>query len=114
MSAITTYGYNSIQNHIASTFTYLELQDETGTPIKRFSTADGLTITNDIPSKTITYTIITTGDTTFLNKTVAKSVIYQTSTSTDVFATESFSQFTFESAEDELTVKHTIQVPQVI
>lgn len=110
MSSITTYGYSAIQNYIASTFTYLELQDQNGNPIKRFNTSNGLTITN--VGQTIVYQVVATGDNTFIDKTVAKSVIYDSSTSTNAFAEESFSPFTFESEEDELTVKHTIQVPQ--
>lgn len=111
MSSITTYGYSAIQNYIASKFTYLELQDQNGNPIKRFDTSNGLTITN--VGQTIVYQVVATGDNTFLNKTVAKSVLFDVASGGQSFAEESFLPFTFESEEDELTVKHTIQVPQI-
>lgn len=112
MSNITTYAYNKIQNFIAAEVTYLELQDSNGNPIKRFSTADGLTITN--VGQTIEYKIVVTGDSTFINQTVSKSVLFDSSTSTDQFATETFTSFTFESAEDELTITHKLEVPEIV
>lgn len=112
MSNITTYGYNKIQNYLAQNVTYLELQDEQGNPIKRFNTTNGLTIQNDINNRTITYEVVATGDNTFINKTVSKSVLFDVATGGQPIAVEEFSPFTFESEEDELTVKHKLQLPQ--
>lgn len=112
MSNITTYGYNKIQNYLAQNVTYLELQDESGTAIKRFNTSNGLTIQNDTNNKTITYEVVATGNNDFINKTVAKSVLYDVASGGNPIAVETFSPFTFESEEDELTIKHRLQLPQ--
>ncbi|HWJ80182.1 MAG TPA: hypothetical protein VNR61_19125 [Niallia sp.] len=113
MSSITTYGYNKIQDYLVANVTYLELQDDQGNAIKRYTTSNGLTITNSKATQTITYEVVATGDAAFLNKTVAQSVLFDVATNGSSIATETFSPFTFESAEDELTVKHNIQVPQL-
>lgn len=113
MSQVTNYAYNKIQNFLASNVTYLELQDESGTPIKRFSTLNGLTINNDTSNQTITYEVTVSGDNNFLNKTVSQSILYDVANGGEPIAIESFIPFTFESEEDELTIRHKIQVPQL-
>lgn len=115
MTQITDYAYSKIRNYISTNFVYLELQDESSTAIKRFTVADGLTITVDNTNKLVKYQLVVTGaDATFTGKTVAKSVLYDSVVSTDAIATEIFTAFTFENENDELTIVHTLKIPLVV
>lgn len=112
MAQISTYGYSSIRQYAQTTWQYLEVQKQDGTPLKRFTLSDGLTITQ--VGNTIEYVIIINGnDPLFSNQTVSKSVIFDVATGGQAIAVESFTDFTFESTDDQLTIKHTIQVPQL-
>lgn len=115
MTQITDYAYGKIRDYAISNFNYLEIQDDLGTPIKRFSTADGLTITLNAETQEIEYKVVVSGaDTSFTNTTVSNSVIYDSVDSTNPIAQEPFMPFTFESTEDELTVIHKLQIPQIV
>lgn len=111
MSNISKYGYESIQNYVANTFIYLELQDSTGAFTERFGVSDGLVITNDTENKIIEYKLTVKGDSTFINQEVSKTAIFNSSDPNQPFASDTFTSFTFEQAEDELTVIHTITLP---
>lgn len=115
MANINQYGYEKIRSFILSNWKYLELQSPDGTPLKRFSTADGLTITGNATAQEIEYKVIVSGaDASFTGQTVGKSVLFDVATGGSAIATESFTTFTFESVDDELTVIHKLQAPQVI
>lgn len=115
MGNIHEHGYELLRTHIIANWKYLELQTPTGAVLKRFSQADGLSITGSPTSPTIEYRITVTGITPeFTGKKVNKSVIYAVATGGTPIATESFTEFTFVENEDELTVKHVIEVPKVI
>lgn len=112
MANINQYGYEKIRTFILANWKYLEVRKPDGTVLKRFSTADGLTITG---TTEIEYKIVISGsDATFLNQQVGQSVLFDVATGGSAIATESFTAFTFESADDELTIIHKLQVPQVI
>lgn len=114
MSNIFEYGYEQIRSFILSEWVYLELQDDSGTPLKRFGIADGLTVTGDESTHEIEYKVIVSGaDVLFSGQSVGKSVLYDVDTGGTPIAVESFSTFTFEADDDELTIIHRLQVPQV-
>lgn len=115
MAEINQYGYQKIREFVIANWTYLEVRTPTGTVLKRFGTADGLVITGSGTTQTIEYKVVISGaDATFANQVVGRSVVFDSSTGTNAIATESFTSFTFESADDELTIIHKLQVPQVI
>lgn len=114
MANINQYGYEKLRSYILSNWTYLELRTPTGTVLKRYGTADGLTITGNATTPEIEYKLVVTGDSTLLNQSVGKSVLFDTATGGTAIATEVFTSFTFESADDQLTIIHRLQVPQVI
>ena len=115
MANINTYGYEKLRGFVIGSWKYLELRSPDGTVLKRFGTADGLTITGTATSTEIEYKVIVSGtDATFLNKQVSKSVLFDVATGGSAIATETFTTFTFESADDELTIIHKLQVPAVI
>lgn len=113
MANINNYGYEKIRSFILSNWTYLELRTPTGTVLKRFGVGDGLTIIGNATTPTIEYKIVVKGtDATFMNQTVGKSVLYDVAEGGTAIATENFTGFTFAEEADELTVIHTLEVPQ--
>ncbi|MDJ0331731.1 hypothetical protein [Planococcus sp. S3-L1] len=115
MAEINQYGYQKIREFVIANWKYLEVRTPTGVVLKRFSVTDGLTITGTSASAEIEYKIVISGnDATFIGQSVGKSVLFDAATGGSAIATETFSTFLFESAEDELTIIHKLQVPKVL
>jgi len=113
MANINQYGYEKIRSFILGSWKYLELRQPDGTALKRFGTADGLTM--NVVGDVVEYKVVVTGsDPTFSNQTVARSVVFDVASGGSAIVTENFTSFTFEQAEDSLTVIHRLQVPKVI
>lgn len=115
MSEITSQAYADIRNYIKESWQYIELQDEAGNPIVRLSPADSR-VTSIIEGNNVKITVVVKGSDSDITapSTFAKSVIYNVTTGGEPYSTESFTPFTIETDQDELTVIHTIQVPQVV
>ncbi len=117
MAEISNFGYQSVRDFIESNWTYLELRDTAGTPVLRINTTDPrLNYTHVAGSQTLELTIALKGSDTdiTLPQEFAQSAIFADAVSTDAFSVETFTSFTMESELDELTVKHQIEVPEVI
>lgn len=114
MANINNYGYEKLRSYILANWTYLEVQTDTGVPLKRFSLADGLTVTGNAATQEIEYKIVITGNSSFMNQKVNKSVLYDVATGGTSIATELFNEFTFESVDDQLTIIHKLQVPKIV
>lgn len=114
MAEITSQAYQDLRQYIQSNWQYIELQDESSTPIIRLSPSDSR-VTTTIEGNNVKITVVLNGtDPTVINKTFAKSAIFKVGTGGQSFSLETFTPFTIESEQDELTVIHNIQVPQVI
>lgn len=117
MAEITTQAYQNLRDYIQSNWKYIELRDDTSTPILRIDTSDPrLTWTHTAGSQTLELTCVISGsdvDIT-LPKTFANSAIYNVATGGDAFSVETFTAFTMQNEADQLTVKHQIQVPQIV
>lgn len=115
MAEITASAYSDLRNYILSNWQYIELQDDLGTPIVRLSPSDSR-VTSVIEGNNVKITIVVKGSDTDIvaPKTFAKSVIFNVATGGTPFSTESFTAFTIEGDQDQLTVIHNIEVPQVI
>ena len=115
MAEITSQAYVDIRNHILSSWQYIELQDEIETPIIRLSKSDSR-VTSIIEGNTVKVTVIIKGSDVDIiaPKTFAKSAIFNVAIDGQPFSIEQFTPFTIEGEFDELTVIHTIQVPQVV
>lgn len=115
MAEITASAYSDLRNYIQTNWQYIELQDETGTAILRLSPADSR-VTSIIEGNSVKITVVVKGSDTDIvaPKTFSKSVIYNVATDGTPFSTESFTAFTIETDQDELTVIHNIEIPQVI
>lgn len=115
MANINQYGYEKIREFVLVNWKYLEVRTPTGIVLKRFSTADGLTITGTGTSTELEYKVIVNGtDIAFEGQSVGKSVIFDSAVSTNAIATETITSFTFANPLDELTIIHKLQIPQVI
>jgi len=117
MAEITTDAYQNLRDYIESNWQYIELQDDTNAVIVRLDPSDSrVTWTHTASSQTLELQVVITGsdaDIT-LPQTFAKSVIYNVVTGGNPFSTETFTAFDMTQAEDQLTVTHNVEVPQVI
>lgn len=117
MAEITQAAYQDLRGHIQSNWQYIELQDDVGTPIVRLSPSDSrVTWTHVADSQTLQLQVVITGSDSeiTLPTTFAKSVIYNVASGGNPISEEVFEAFTMTQAEDQLTVTHSIQVPQVV
>jgi len=118
MAEITTAGYQDIRDHIEATWTYIELRNGSDVAIVRLAVADDRVSWTHAPSaQTLELTVVLTGadaDLLPLPKTFAKSALYKVDTNGTALSVESFTQFTIEASNDQLTIKHRIEVPRVV
>lgn len=117
MAEISNAGYQSIRDYIQSNWQYIELRDETNSPILRISTNDNrVQWSHDVGSQTLELTCIIKGDDADITKpvTFASSAIYDVVTGGSPYAVENFTPFTMENDADQLIIKHQIQVPQLV
>jgi hypothetical protein len=115
MAEINTAGYQSIKDYIQANWKYIELRNG-ATPIVRLSPSDSrVTWTHQAGSQTLKLQIIVKGSDTDIPvpQTFTASAIYSVATGGSAYSVESFTPFTMETDQDELTVVHNIQVPQV-
>lgn len=118
MAEITAQAYQDLRDYITANWKYIELRDEEGAPVIRLGVGDDprVTWTHEAGAQTLelTVTIRGTDSDITLPITFASSAIYKVASGGEAYSVESFSAFTMEGEGDELTVKHQIQVPQVI
>ncbi|MCI1592550.1 hypothetical protein [Heyndrickxia oleronia] len=116
MAEITSQAYADLRKYIQSNWQYIELQDETGTSIVRLSPNDSrVTWTHAEGDQTLKLQIVVKGSDSDIVKpsTFVKSAIFNVVTGGQPYSVESFTPFTLEQNEDELTVIHSIQVPKL-
>lgn len=116
MAEITTAAYQDLREYIQSSWQHIELQNEAGTPIVRLSPTDSrVTWIHQANDQTLKLQVIIKGSDSDINlgATFAKSAIFKVASGGLPYSTESFTSFTIESDEDELTVIHSIQVPVI-
>ena len=116
MAEITSHAYQNLRDYIQSNWQYIELQDEQNNPILRLSPSDNrVSWIHNAGDQTLKLQIIIKGSDTdiTLPTNYAKSLIFNVATGGQPLSEESFSPFTMESEQDELTVIHEIQVPQI-
>lgn len=133
MAEITDQAYQDLKKYIVENWTSIELRDEAGGTIKSLDTTDNnvnwihptKTVTvgydsymNPIPgevpdSQRLQLEVVVTGaDVSTLPTTFAQSVVKNDSG--DELSVETFEPFTMQTEEDEITVVHSIEVPQVV
>lgn len=117
MAEIKAEGYVDLRTYIQDTWKYIELRKTDGTPVLRISTSDPRVVwTHAAGAQTLELTATLTGsdaDIT-LPQAFGQSAIYKVASGGTPFSVEPFTEYSMESANDKLTVKHTIQVPKVV
>ena len=118
MAEIATKGYEDLRAYVEATWKYIELQNSSGTAIIRKDIGDArVTWNHTAGAQTLQLKFVVKGSDADLSgllpKTFAKSAIFKVATGGDSMTTETFTSFTMAVADDQLTVIHNIQVPQV-
>ena len=116
MAEITTNAYQDLRNYIQSNWKYIELQDESGNSVVRLSPTDSrVTWIHQSNASTLQLQIIVKGSDSDIttSTTISKSAIFNVASGGAAYSVESFTPFTIESDQDELTVIHSIEVPRV-
>lgn len=116
MAEITSTGYQSIRDFIEDDWTYIELRDGSGSAIIRIDVTDPrVSWTHSAGAQTLELTCIIKGSDSDITppKTFQYSALYSVASGGSPHSVEEFTPFTIGAAEDELTVKHRIEVPQV-
>lgn len=116
MAEITQVGYQGIRNYIEENWKFIELQDDNGAKIVRLSPEDPRVEWTHAPgAQTLELSIVINGsdaDIT-LPQVFAASAVYDSEEATEpMTAVESFSSFEMTMEEDQITVRHRIEVPQ--
>lgn len=119
MAEILASGYQSIRNFVEANWKYIELQKTDGTPVVRLTTSDTrVTWIHTANAQTLILQVVIKGSdadmTGSLPKEFGKSAIFSVATGGTPHSVETFSSFTLETAGDELTVQHQLQIPQVV
>lgn len=116
MAEVTSNAYQDLRDYIQSSWKYIELKDDTGSSVVRLSPSDSrVSWTHSEGSQTLTLQIVVKGSESDISvpSTFAQSDIFNVETGGNALSTETFTAFTMESENDELTVTHNISVPQV-
>ena len=114
---IKSEGYQDIKDYIEANWIWVELRDSTGTVWGRISTSDTrVAWTHSSGDQVLEVTISLRGDDDdiTLPQEFAESVLYKVETGGDEFSANTFSATTLEENDDELTIKHQVQVPEVV
>ena len=117
MSEIKTAGYQDLRDHIESTWAYIELRDNEGTAIVRIPVSDPrVSWTHSPGAQVLELTVTVKGSDADIPvpQTIAGSALYKVAAAGNALSEETFTAFTIMAAEDEITIKHQVQVPQVV
>jgi hypothetical protein len=117
MAEITGAGYQDIRDHIENTWVYHELRDGAEAAIVRLQVTDPrVSWTHEAEAQTLELTTIITGSDVDINlpQTFASSALYKVATDGSALSVESFTQFTIEATNDQLTIKHRVEVPRIV
>ena len=116
MAEITADGYQDLRDYIEANWDWISLRDDTDAEVLRLDPSDSrVTWTHASGDQTLVLEIVVQGSDSEISlpQTFAGSEIHKTSGSTTPFSDETYTQFTMESTNDQLTVEHEIEVPQV-
>ncbi len=115
---IVSAGYQDVRDYIEATWKYIEVRNSEDAAVIRIGIGDArVTWTHTAGDQTLELTCVLSGDDVdiTLPETFASSVLYKVSTSgSPMTAAESFAPFTMSAEGDQLTIKHQVQVPQVV
>lgn len=117
MAEITSAGYQSVRDFIEANWVYIELRDDTSTPVLRLGVSDSrVSWTHNPGDQVLELTVVLKGSDADvpLGTTFGGSAIFDVGTGGSALSEETFTPFTISVDEDQLTVKHRIEVPRVV
>ncbi len=117
MSEIKTTGYQDLRDYIQATWAYIELRNDQGAAIVRLPvTDDRVAWTHQAGAQTLELTVTVKGSDADIPvpQTIAGSALFKVEAGGEVLSEEPFVAFTIMAEEDEITIKHQVQVPQVV
>lgn len=116
MAEVKWSGYQDLRDHIEATWTYIELRNENNQAILRLPISDPrVQWVHSLGDQVLQLKVTIKGSDPDINlpQTIAGSAIYKVPTGGDALCEETFVKFTLISEEDEITIRHQIQVPEV-
>lgn len=116
MGEINEAGYVDLRAYIVDNWKFIELRDENDAAVVRLETTDPRVDWKTSEGQTLELRVVITGsdaDIT-LDTQFKSSALYKVAADGDAFSEEEFTPFTIGEDEDEMTVIHRIQVPEVI
>lgn len=117
MAEITSQAYQDLRDYIQANWKYIELRDDVNGAILRIDPADPRVTWTHVPgAQTLELSVTIKGSDADITipQTFASSAIYKVATGGDAYSVEAFSSsFTIQAAEDELRVKHQLEVPLI-
>lgn len=106
MSQFTNYGYDRVQSFVQSTFDSIGIGNGT-TEFKRFDN-----VANTVEGHIIAYTLqVNNTDNAFTGNTVNIAKIYENNIATEHIAEATFTDFTYNSVDDLLTLTIRVEIP---
>jgi hypothetical protein len=117
MSEIKQAGYQDLRDYIQNNWTYIELRDNNGLAVVRLPISDPRVSWTHLPgSQTLELTVIVKGSDPdiLVPQTFAGTAIYKVANEGVPMSEETFVPFTIMSEDDELTIRHQIEVPEVV
>lgn len=117
MSEIKTAGYQDLRDYIQATWTYIELRDNEGAAIIRLPATDPrVSWTHEPGAQTLELTAVIKGSDPDISlpQAIAGSALFKVDEGGEAISEETFIAFTLAAEEDEITIKHQLQVPQVV
>lgn len=121
-SEILSAGYQDIRDYIEDNWVHIAICEGTSEILRRSVSHGTVSWAHDPGDQVLILSIVISGsDPEFedqspgdlLPQTLDRSRIHKTDSDTDPKADRSFTAFTLETVDDELTVRHRIQVPQI-
>jgi hypothetical protein len=118
MAEITAAAYQDLRDHVEATWTYIALLDDTSTEVVRLPLSDArVTWTHIAGAQTLELTVVLSGSDAEISgslpKTISESRLYKVAVAGDSFSTETFSDFIIQTTDDQITVKHRLEVPEI-
>lgn len=118
MAATTTPGYQDIRDYIQANWQYIEIRDTTGTAIVRLPVSDArVDWIHTAGAQTLLLRVVLTGSDADVPVpvTARTSAIYKVAAGGSAFGVETLVEgdATINADPDNITITHSIQVPQV-
>jgi hypothetical protein len=116
MPEITAAGYTSLRNHVASAWSFIALREGSTEHLRLPLSDSRVSIESDGANNPVTVRVDLTGSDSDIDwpLTIDGSALYDVASGGSILGSDTFAPFTFGSDADTLTVRHDVQVPQIV